>query len=87
MLNEYGYTMLYTRLYYRIVASLFGIMFAIMRFEYKYVDKLSDGSKPKHKIFLEKFRYSEYAKYISYFLGFSICFFLTFILITDTNCI
>jgi hypothetical protein len=43
MLNNTGYTLLYTRFYYRIVACMFGIAFAIMRFEYKYVDKLSDG--------------------------------------------
>lgn len=87
MVNQAGFNMLYTRFYYRIVASIFGIAFAIMRFEYKYVDKLSDGQKPRHKIFLDKFRYNEIAKYFSYFFGFFLCTFLIFILMSDTKCI
>jgi hypothetical protein len=42
-LGNDGYTYLYTRPWFRVVPFIFGISFAIIYFEYKYVDKLSNG--------------------------------------------
>ena len=38
-----------TKIYFRIPPFLIGIALAIFQFEYKYVDKLNDGTKPFHK--------------------------------------
>lgn len=38
-----GFSYLYPRIWFRVIAFLSGIIFAIIRFEYKYADKLKDG--------------------------------------------
>jgi hypothetical protein len=50
MSNAYDNMM--TKIYYRIPPFLIGIACAIFHFEFKYVDKLNDGSKPFHKDYL-----------------------------------
>ena len=85
--NDEAYWVLYPRLWYRTVAFIAGITFAIMRFEYKYVDRLNNGTKPKHKQFLEKMRYNTTWIYFSYIFGLFLCLFVCLILLTDTKCV
>ena len=49
-----GTDFLFFRLYFRIPPFMMGIAFAIFYFEYKYVDKLNDGTKPFHKDFIDR---------------------------------
>jgi len=65
---------------------MFGIALAIIKFEFRYVDKLSDGSHPKHKYYLNKIRNSKMTKWSLYFAGTAICCFIVFVLQTDALC-
>lgn len=49
-----SYSQMYTKLYFRIPPFLIGVALAIFYFEYRYVDKLNDGSKPFHKDYIER---------------------------------
>eukprot|EP00347_Sterkiella_histriomuscorum_P007239 403349727 len=58
-----------SRIYYRIPAFICGVVLAIIKFEYKYVDKLNDGTYPFHKQFIDKFKEKKYFKLILYTVG------------------
>jgi hypothetical protein len=67
-----SYNNMMTKIYYRIPPFLIGISLSIFHFEYKYVDKLNDGSKPFLKDYLEKFtQKSALFKTICYLVGFA----------------
>lgn len=87
LLSSKSYNLLYTRFYFKIVAFVSGITFAIIRFEYKYVDRLSDGTRPRHKLFFDRIKNNSCIKYSSYFFGFFLCFFISLILLNDTYCL
>lgn len=44
-----GYDYMFMKTYYRIPPFIIGIAIAIVKFEYKYVSVLNDGTKPFHK--------------------------------------
>lgn len=51
-----GYKFLYNRIWFRINPFLFGILVAIIKFEYKHVEKLRYGDVPIHKACLDKIK-------------------------------
>jgi hypothetical protein len=53
---EHGFNDLFPRIYFRVPPFILGVVYAIIKFEYKYVDKLNDGTKPPHKKVLDKIR-------------------------------
>ena len=66
---------------------LFGIFIGIIKFEYKYVGTLNDGSKPFHKSLIDKFKKHKINKIFSYIIGLSLCFFILLIMLTNTACV
>ena len=53
---EQGFNDMFNRIYYRIPPFILGVVYAVIKFEYKFVDKLNDGTRPPHKKFLDKIR-------------------------------
>jgi hypothetical protein len=47
-----AYSDMFTKVYFRIPPFLIGIALSIFNFEYRYVDRLNDGSTPFHKDFI-----------------------------------
>lgn len=82
-----SYSDLLTKIYFRIPPFLIGMGLAIFQFEFKYVDKLNDGTKPFHKDYLEKItKNSLLFKFGCYFTG---VVFLTaplFLLMWNASC-
>jgi hypothetical protein len=79
--------MIISSLYFRITPFLFGIALAIMKFEYKYVDKLNDGNKPFHKVYLEQNMDKKHFFKVCYFLGTILFTTPVLILLGDTYCV
>ena len=82
-----GFDYLFMKIYYRMPPFLLGIGLAIIKFEYKFVGTLNDGSKPFHKPIIDHFRKNKLHKLISYFIGLSLCIFSVLIMLTNTNCV
>ncbi|CDW85512.1 UNKNOWN [Stylonychia lemnae] len=76
-----------SRLFYRIPLFLCGIALAILKFEYKYVDKLNDGSFPFHKKFLINLKQKKYCYAILYTVGFSLILFPLLIQLSNVACV
>lgn len=69
-----AYSDMYNKIYYRAPPLLIGIAVSIFHFEYKYVDKLKDGSQPFHKNILKKLTEKKIIfKIICYSVGFISC--------------
>ncbi|CDW80987.1 UNKNOWN [Stylonychia lemnae] len=81
-----GYNYMFMKVYYRIPPFLFGILIGIIKFEYKYVGTLNDGSKPFHKSLIDRFKKKRENKIIAYICGISLCLFILLIMITNTQC-
>lgn len=65
-----AYDDMMTKIYYRIPPFLIGIALSIFNFEYRYVDKLNDGSTPFHKDFIQKLTQNKYSfKGVCYSIG------------------
>lgn len=45
---------MFTKIYFRIPPFLMGVALAIFHFEYRFVDKLNDGTHPFHKNYLQR---------------------------------
>lgn len=58
-----------SRIYYRLPAFLLGIALAVVKFEYKYVDKLNDGTYPFHKAIIDHLKKKKWFKGIVYSVG------------------
>lgn len=76
-----------SRIYYRLPAFLCGLSLAIIKFEYKYVDKLNDGSYPFHKKLIEKIKTKKHFKIITYLVGLVFVAFPILIQYTNTACV
>jgi uncharacterized membrane protein len=63
---------------------MFGVMMGIIKFEFKYVEKLHSGERPEHKKFLEKLRKLKRKKAIFYSIGFFLMLLPLLLLMTDT---
>ena len=67
---SYSYSDMLTKIYFRIPPFLIGIALAIFHFEYRFVDKLNDGTKPFHKDYIEKItKNSVTFKFATYIIG------------------
>lgn len=82
-----GFSSLFMKTYYRMPPFMLGIALAIMKFEYKFVGTLNDGTTPFHKILIEKMKQNISRKFIGYVAGLLLILFSVFILISDTTCI
>ena len=80
-----GWLYLYTRIWFRVIAFLFGMIWAIIRFEYKYVDKLKDGTKLPYKLFFEKVKNSNFLKNVLGYGGIILIILVVTSLLTDMN--
>ena len=78
---------MFQKIFYRMPPFLFGIFIGIIKFEYKYVGTLNDGSKPFHKSVIDRFKKNRLNKYISYALGLLLCAFIMMIMLTNTACV
>lgn len=78
---------MFNKFFFRVTPFLIGIALAILKFEYKYVDKLNDGKKPLHKIILEQHRHKKHFKLICYSLGMFLISLPVLILLTDVACV
>ena len=77
-----------TKIYFRIPPFLIGIALAIFQFEYKYVDKLNDGTKPFHKDYLEKItKKSLTFKTVFYSVGLACVVTPLLVLVYNSSCI
>ena len=56
-------------------------------FEYKYVEKLNDGSVPFHKKFLDSLKKKHYIKAILYCVGVFLVLMPILLLLWDTSCV
>jgi len=66
-----AYDNLTSKIWFRIPPFLIGMALAIFHFEYRYVDKLNDGSKPFHKDYLQKIVQNSWVfKTFCYTIGF-----------------
>ena len=68
-------------------AFLLGMGFAIIIFEYKYVEKLSDGTNPFHKKFLDNLRTKRNYKIVLYTVGVSLILLPILLLFWDVACV
>lgn len=75
------------KFFYRLPPFIMGIALAIIKFEHKYVGTLNDGSKPFHKVIIDKMTQYRGYKLISYTLGIALALFSVLILISDTYCV
>lgn len=82
-----GFDYLFMKIYYRIPPFIMGIALAIIKFEYKFVGTLNDGTKPFHKSFIDKFRSNRLHKFICYTLGLILSLFSVLILISNNSCV
>ena len=82
-----GYDLLFMKTYYRIPPFLMGIALAIIKFEYKYVGTLNDGSFPVHKILIDQLKRRKFYKLTCYLVGVALSSFSVLILFSDTACV
>ena len=83
-----AYTEMYTKLYYRLPPMLIGIALAQLHFEYKCVEKLTDGSLPYSKILFNKIGKNKTVfKVLSYSVGFIFCLIPIILLKANSSCI
>jgi hypothetical protein len=81
-----AYSDMYNKLYYRVPPLLIGISVSIFHFEYKYVDKLKDGSQPFHKNILKKLTEKKNLfKCICYLLGLAFCIITVLLLVLNSQ--
>lgn len=64
-----------------------GIGTAIFHFEYRYVDKLNDGTKPAHKEFIDKVKDKRAFKLVCYIFGIILLISPILVLIGDASCV
>ena len=82
-----GYDLLFMKIYYRIPPFLMGIALGIIKFEYKYVGTLNDGTYPVHKALIDKLKHKKHCKMIAYISGVLLSTLSVVILFTDTACV
>lgn len=71
-----AYDDMMSKIYYRIPPFLIGIALSIFNFEYRYVDKLNDGSTPFHKDFIQKLSQNKFSfKGVCYSIGLALASF------------
>lgn len=63
---------------------MFGTIMGIVKFEFKYVEKLHSGERPEHKKFLEALRKVKWMKIMLYCLGIFLMILPILLLMTDT---
>ena len=62
-----------------------GVVYAVIKFEYKFVDKLNDGSRPPHKKFLDKIRDNFHLQILCYLFGLFLMCLPIVIFVTDID--
>lgn len=66
---------------------MLGILMAIVKFEYRYVEKLNCGTKPEHKKYIIKLKRDKCKQHIMQIVGCLMMMFPIVVLMTDTWCI
>eukprot|EP00347_Sterkiella_histriomuscorum_P003458 403364220 len=82
-----GYDYMFMKAYYRMPPFIIGIALAIIKFEYKFVGTLNDGSKPFHKPIIDHFKKNTTHKIFSQIIGLILAIFSVLILITNNKCV
>lgn len=83
--NSWEY--IYKRTWFRLPAFVIGIALAIVKFEFKYVERMNCGRRPFHKKYLEKLKRHKYIQKALQGLGVFLMVLPIFLLMTDTWCI
>mmetsp|Transcript_38631 Transcript_38631/g.36986 ORF Transcript_38631/g.36986 Transcript_38631/m.36986 type:complete len:106 (-) Transcript_38631:1001-1318(-) len=78
---------LYKRPWFRVTPFVFGLVLGIVKFEFRYVEKLNNGRKPEHKKFLSALKFQKTKQKVLTLLGIFMMVFPIVLIILNALCV